>query len=86
MTAAISAADMDAAIIGYLPLLDKEQKAALLGIIEAFMPAPEAGDHWDDPSFVAEMERRYEDYKTGNKTVSFNDVESAMDYLKGDKE
>lgn len=62
MAATISAADMDAAIIGYLPHLDDEQKAAVLSVVKAFAPPQ---DHWDDPAFVAEMEKRDEDYRTG---------------------
>lgn len=86
MAATISAADMDAAIINYLPLLDGGQKAALLSFLAAFASVPDAGDHWDDPSFVAEMEKRDEDYKAGRNITSFNDVASAMSYLKGGTE
>jgi hypothetical protein len=64
MAATIAPADLDAAIISYLPLLSNEEKSAILNVMSAFAPVPDAGDHWDDPHFVAEMEQRYEDYKT----------------------
>ena len=64
MAATISSPDLDAAIVGYLPLLGDKQKEALLNMMKAFAPVPDACYHWDDPDFVAEMDRRYEDYKT----------------------
>ena len=82
MTVSSSSVDLDAAIVGYLPLLGKEQKVAILNMIEAFAPISGAGSRWDDPDFVAEMDRRHEDYKSGRNISSFDDVESAMDYLK----
>lgn len=34
-------------------------------------------NHWEDESFVAEMEERYQDYKTGkSKSVSLEEVEA----------
>ncbi len=80
----LSSADLDAAIISRLLSLGKEQKAAVLNMIEAFSQVPDA-DHWDDPEFVAEMERRDEDYKAGRNTISCSTVEEAMEYLSGRK-
>jgi hypothetical protein len=81
MTASISYSDLDAAIVGYLPLLSNEQKTAILNILEAFAPEPEEGSRWVDPDFVAEMDRRYEDYKSGRNIRSFEDVKSAIDEM-----
>jgi hypothetical protein len=81
MAATIAPADLDAAIISYLSLLRDEEKEAILNLMKAFAPVPDAGDHWDDPQFVAEMEGRYEDYKSGRNTSTFKNVDSAMDHL-----
>ncbi len=70
-----SVTDINAAIIGYLPQLDEEQKAAVLSVVKAFAPPQ---DHWDDPSFVAEMDRRYEEYRSGKvKAVSLEDLKAS---------
>lgn len=81
----LSSADLDAAIISRLPSLGKEQKAAVLNMLEAFSQVPDA-DHWDDPEFVAEMEQRKADYEAGSNVVSVSTVEDAMNYLTGSKD
>jgi hypothetical protein len=85
MAAASTSVDLDAAIIGSLPSLYKEQKEAILHIIEAFTQSAHSSSHWDDPDFVAEMDRRFEDYKNEKNISSFKNVEAAMDWLKSGK-
>lgn len=63
MAAASSSIDLDAAIIGFLPLLDKGEKEALVNLLKSLVSVKDAAKHWEDPTFVAEMESRYEDHK-----------------------
>jgi len=65
--------------------LNNAQKKAVLGIVKAFADnnAPEY-NHWDDKDFVAEMDRRYNEYKAGNaKLVSLDEVEKKARVLSG---
>jgi len=57
--------------------LSNKQKKAVLGIVKAFAEEDtEEYDHWKDKSFVAEMDRRYNEYKSGKtKLVSLDVVE-----------
>ncbi len=56
--------------------LNDKQKKAVLGIVKAFAEGEPANDQWKEEKFVAEMDRRYNDYKSGNaKLVSLDDVE-----------
>lgn len=60
----------------YVAILNEEQKKAVLGIIKAFASHTEEYSHWEDGNFVAEMEKRYNEYKEGKvKTVSLNELE-----------
>ncbi len=56
-------------------MLNNKQKKAVLSIVQAFAAEPEY-DHWKDKKFVAEMDRRYNEYKSGKaKLVSLDEVE-----------
>ncbi len=56
--------------------LNDQQKKAMLAIAQAFVGEENRQEAWRDASYVAEMDRRYEDYKAGNaKLVSLDDVE-----------
>jgi putative addiction module component (TIGR02574 family) len=57
--------------------LNNQQKKAVLGIVKALVDNDDAKyDHWEDEEFVAEMDRRYKEYKAGNtKLVSLDQVE-----------
>ena len=55
--------------------LNNKQKRAVLNFIDELGVAA-AGNHWDDPEFVAEMDRRYEEYKSGKaKLTSIEEIE-----------
>jgi hypothetical protein len=55
--------------------LNTSQKKALLGLAK-YLESKETHDHWKDENFVAEMDRRYNEYKTGKaKLVSLDSVE-----------
>ncbi len=74
----LSSADLDAAIISRLPSLGKEQKAAVLNMLEAFSQVPDA-DHWDDPEFVAEMEQRKKDFEERRETMlTWEEVQASI--------
>ena len=51
-------------IVSYLTRLDEDQKRTVLALVKTFVEE-EDYDHWKDPSFVAEMDARYNDMKTG---------------------
>ncbi len=57
--------------------LNDKQKKAVLGMVKVF--TQEQGkitDHWDDPDFVAEMNDRYNEYKSGSsKLIALEEVE-----------
>jgi hypothetical protein len=56
--------------------LNNKQKKAVLNIVNAFVEEDTVSDHWKDKSFVAEMDRRYNEYKSGKaKLVSLDDLE-----------
>jgi hypothetical protein len=58
--------------------LNDEQKKAVLGIVKVFATEREKrSDHWKDKSFVAEMNDRYREYKSGKADlISLDDVEN----------
>ena len=57
--------------------LNDKQKKAVLGIVKVF--AAERGekhDHWEDEAFIAEIDDRYREYKSGAaKLISLDDAE-----------
>ena len=57
--------------------LNDKQKKAVLGMVKVF--AEDQGimsDHWKDKEFVAEMDDRYREYKSGGaKLISLDEVE-----------
>ena len=57
--------------------LNDKQKKAVLGIVQVFAEEQEpAFDHWGDKAFVAEMNDRYNEYKSGNaELISLDEVE-----------
>ncbi len=56
--------------------LNDAQKKAVLGIVKV-MANEQAGAHWEDDDFVAEMEGRLEDYKSGRAVPVSLDVAEA---------
>ena len=79
MATKMSSEDLDIAIISYLRVLNKKQKAAVLSVMKAFAPPY---DHWKDPEFVAEMERRFEECRTGAVTTySLEEVRAGIDKM-----
>ena len=57
--------------------LNDKQKRAVLGMVKVFAEEHEkTTDHWDDKDFVAEMNDRYLEYKSGNaQLISLEEVE-----------
>jgi predicted HNH restriction endonuclease len=76
------AAPIDKKIQDALSKLNNKQKKAVLGLVTAFSEEEEVYDHWKDKSFVAEMDRRYDEYKSGKvKLISLDDVEKKADLI-----
>ena len=70
MTAAIDKKIQDA-----LSKMNNKQKKAVLGLVTAFSEE-EVYDHWKDKEFVAEMDRRADEYFSGKaKLYSLDEVE-----------
>lgn len=73
-------------ISSYLTKLNDDQKKAVLTVVKTFAKE-EDYDHWNDPSFVEEMETRYNDLKTGkDKGMTLEQLEeSARKHFKKKK-
>ena len=66
---------LDKKLYAAIDELTDKQKKAMLSIMEAFAEKGEGG-HWQNEAFVAEMDRRYNDYKSGKtKLISLDEVE-----------
>lgn len=61
--------ELKAAIVENLNGLDEEQLGMLYDIIEDLAPQAGQGSHWDDPEFVAEMDRRLADYEANPENM-----------------
>jgi hypothetical protein len=77
---------LDEQISTYLARLNDDQKKAVLTVVKTFAKEEEY-DHWNDPSFVKEMETRYNDLKTGkDRGISLDQLEeSARKHYKNKK-
>ncbi len=72
----MGAKPLDTEINSYLHLLTDRQKEAVLTIVRTFAEDAEAYDHWKDPFFVAELDRRTLEYETGKaRTFTLNELE-----------
>ena len=70
------AAPIDKKIQDALSKLNNKQKKAVLGLVTAFSEEEEVYDHWKDKEFVAEMDRRADEYFSGKaKLYSLDEVE-----------
>jgi hypothetical protein len=68
---------LDDQISTYLAKLNDDQKKAVLTVVKTFAKEEEY-DHWKDPSFVKEMETRYNDLKTGkDKGITLDQLEES---------
>jgi hypothetical protein len=70
-----AAKKLDKEIANYLTRLNEDQKKAVLTVVKTFAAEGDY-DHWQDPSFVEEMETRYNDMKTGkDKGLTLDELE-----------
>ncbi len=60
---------LDKEIHHYLALLTDRQKEAVLTVVKTFAEEGEIDDHWQDESFVAELDRRTAEYESGKAKV-----------------
>lgn len=71
-----SATLLDKKINSYLTKLSIPQKKALLTVAETFAEEQENENRWGDKAFVAEMDKRFEEYESGKiKAVSLESLE-----------
>ena len=71
-----SATLLDKKINSYLTKLSIPQKKALLTVAETFVEEQENENRWGDKAFVAEMDKRFEEYESGKiKAVSLESLE-----------
>lgn len=67
---------LDKKINNYLTKLSIPQKKALLTVAETFAEEQENENRWGDKAFVAEMDKRFEEYESGKiKAVSLESLE-----------
>ena len=67
---------MDKEISQYLGKLNTKQKQVVLTVVKTFADDGDY-DHWDDPSFIAELDRRTAEYESGKvKGHTLNEVEA----------
>lgn len=70
-----SAKPLDKEINHYLTQLNTEQKKAVLTVVKTFV---QEEDWWNDKTFIAEMDRRFQEMETGKvKTLSLEDLEAS---------
>ena len=63
-----------------IDMLNSKQKKELLFFVD-HIREEETYDKWKDDSFVAEMEKRYQYYKSGGKMVSATDANKQIKRL-----
>lgn len=75
----MSAVTLDKQITSYLGLLNTSQKKAVLSVVKNFADAYPVTAVWkDEESFIAEMDRRANEYETGKvKGVTLEEMEHA---------
>lgn len=75
----MTVAAMRRKLCDYLEIADEKKVKAIYALVEENIENRETEklyNHWEDESFVAEMERRYEEVESGKvKLVSLDDVE-----------
>jgi len=80
---------LDSQLANALLSLNIQQKKAVLNIVNAFKQESEndqiGRDQWNDVDFVAEMDARYEYYKSGGKMVTIDDMAQLTKKLLQDK-
>lgn len=66
---------LDTEINQYLSLLTDKQKEAVLTVVKTFAEEGAEYDHWNDKSFVAEMDKRVGELESGEvKGISWEEV------------
>ena len=70
---------LDKEINEYLLLLSDPQKEAILMVMKTFAGEAKQYHHWEDESFVAELDRRTAEYESGNaKVYTLDELEAAV--------
>ena len=80
---------LDKEITEYLPLLSDPQKEAIFMVMKTFAGEEKQYDHWEDASFVAELDRRTAEYESGKANLyTLDELETAAraNYKAGKKD
>ena len=68
---------LDKKLRAVIDKLNDKQKKAILNVAQAFVEEDKTYDHWQDENFVAEMDKRYNDYKLGKSApATLDEVEA----------
>jgi putative addiction module component (TIGR02574 family) len=72
-----TAKSLDKKINNYLDQLSTKQKEAVLTVVKTF--AEDHDDKWKDESFIAELDRRTEEYESGKaKVYTLDELETRV--------
>ena len=68
---------LDKKITGYLPQLTIRQKKTLLTVAKTFVEEQQEDDLWEDSTFIAEINKRFEEYESGKqKGITLDELEA----------
>lgn len=83
MAKPMSVLELKGAIVENLNGLDEAQLRELLQIIEGLAPQAVSGSHWDEPEFVAEMDRRVGEYEANPDSMRTSEAvhESVQNHI-----
>lgn len=74
-----AATKLDKQINNYLTQLNIRQKQAVLTVVEAFATEQEDTDIWKDKAFLAEMDRRLDEYESGKaKVITWDELKARV--------
>lgn len=68
---------LDKEITAYLTQLTIRQKKTLLTVAKTFAEEQQEDERWEDPTFIAEMDKRFAEYESGKmKGITLDELES----------
>ena len=74
-----AATKLDKQITDYLIQLNPRQKKAILTVVETFVKEQGSDDIWEDKTFIAELDRRTAEYKSGKaKVLTLDQLEARV--------
>lgn len=74
-----AAKPLDKEINQYLSHLNTEQKKAVLTVVKAIAEKQQEEDLWEDEAFIAELDRRTDEYESGKtKVLTLDQLEARV--------